>query len=89
MWKAFALRIIMGAAVGVLSIPAVIAQPRTDQPTEQAQCPADHDRLADILKKSVKQSGGPTNGGFDNNEWAVIVNQARLGVCNCVQWQES
>lgn len=25
------------------------------------------------LKSSVKPSGGPSNGGFDNNEWAVLV----------------
>jgi uncharacterized protein GlcG (DUF336 family) len=38
-------------------------------------CPIDHDRLADVLKKSVKPGGGPTNGGFDNNEWAAVVNR--------------
>jgi uncharacterized protein GlcG (DUF336 family) len=27
----------------------------------------------DALKKSVKASGGPSNGGFDNNEWASVV----------------
>jgi uncharacterized protein GlcG (DUF336 family) len=38
-------------------------------------CPVDHDRLADILKKSVKPGGGPSNGGLDNNEWAAVVNR--------------
>lgn len=38
-------------------------------------CPVDHDRLADILKKSVKPAGGPSNGGLDNNEWVAVVNR--------------
>ncbi|HZZ60135.1 MAG TPA: heme-binding protein [Roseiarcus sp.] len=38
-----------------------------------ADCPADHDKLEKALKSSVKPSGGPSNGGFDNNEWAVLV----------------
>ncbi|WP_050400773.1 heme-binding protein [Bradyrhizobium embrapense] len=40
-----------------------------------ASCPVDHDHLADILKKSVKPSGGPSNGGLDNHEWAAVVNR--------------
>jgi uncharacterized protein GlcG (DUF336 family) len=36
-------------------------------------CPASHDQLTKALKESVKASGGPGNGGFDNNEWAAIV----------------
>ncbi|NOJ38417.1 GlcG/HbpS family heme-binding protein [Bradyrhizobium australiense] len=38
-------------------------------------CPVDHARLADILKKSVRPAGGPSNGGLDNNEWAAVVNR--------------
>ena len=38
-----------------------------------ADCPADHDKLEKALKASVKPSGGPTNGGLDNNEWAALV----------------
>ena len=38
-----------------------------------ADCPADHDKLEKALKGSVKPSGGPSNGGFDNNEWGVLV----------------
>jgi uncharacterized protein GlcG (DUF336 family) len=48
------------------SSPAADAKP---------SCPIDHDRLADALKKSVKPSGGPSNGGFDNNEWSAVVNR--------------
>jgi uncharacterized protein GlcG (DUF336 family) len=38
-------------------------------------CPVTHDQLVQALKKSVKPSGGPTNGGFDNNEWAAVANR--------------
>lgn len=38
-----------------------------------ADCPVDHDKLAAALKGSVKASGGPANGGFDNHEWASVV----------------
>ena len=38
-----------------------------------ADCPADHDKLEKALKASVKPSGGPSNGGLDNNEWAALV----------------
>jgi uncharacterized protein GlcG (DUF336 family) len=45
------------------------------QTPSRPSCPVDHDRLADFLKKSVKPSGGPSNGGLDNNEWAAVVNR--------------
>jgi uncharacterized protein GlcG (DUF336 family) len=38
-----------------------------------ADCPADHAKLEKALKASVKPSGGPSNGGLDNNEWAALV----------------
>jgi uncharacterized protein GlcG (DUF336 family) len=37
------------------------------------KCPATHDQLTNALKANVKASGGPTNGGLDNNEWAAVV----------------
>ena len=45
-----------------------------------ADCPVDHDKLTDILKKSVKPAGGPSNGGFDNNEWVAVVDRSGI-VC--------
>ncbi|MBW0004942.1 MAG: heme-binding protein [Hyphomicrobiales bacterium] len=42
---------------------------------ERVACPVPHEALEDALKKSVKPAGGPSNGGFDNNEWAAIVNR--------------
>jgi Haem-degrading len=38
-----------------------------------ADCPADHAKLLQALRASVKPSGGPSNGGLDNNEWAALV----------------
>jgi uncharacterized protein GlcG (DUF336 family) len=52
---------------------ALIAQDQATNPG--VSCPVDHDHLADILKKSVKPGGGPSNGGLDNNEWAAVVNR--------------
>lgn len=48
-----------------------------------ADCPVDHGKLTAALKASVKASGGPANGGFENHEWASVV--ARDGaVCAVV-----
>lgn len=43
-----------------------------------AKCPVDQGKLVQALKGSVKASGGPSNGGLDNNMWAAVV--ARDGV---------
>ena len=48
--------------------------------TSYAQCPVDHDRLLNALKDSVKPTGGVSNGGFDTNEWAAVVDRSGL-VC--------
>jgi uncharacterized protein GlcG (DUF336 family) len=45
------------------------------QAPSAASCPTDYGHLADVLKKSVKPGGGPSNGGFDNNEWGAVVNR--------------
>ncbi|MBV8755209.1 MAG: heme-binding protein [Hyphomicrobiales bacterium] len=49
---------------------AVAALP---QESRAANCPATHDQLTQALRASVKPSGGPSNGGLDNNEWAALV----------------
>lgn len=36
-------------------------------------CAVDFGKLTQALKSSVKPSGGPSNGGLDNNEWAAVV----------------
>lgn len=43
-----------------------------------AKCPVNEDQLVKALKTSVQPSGGPSNGGLDNNMWAAVV--ARDGV---------
>src|SRR4051812_50112322 len=73
----------------VSGIIALIAALSVSQAAAQAppSCPVEHGRLADILKKSVKPSGGPSNGGLDNNEWAAVVN--RQGVVCAVAYSGS
>lgn len=57
-----------------LSLCAVLgALAATMQPAGAAECLVGADKLKDALKANVKASGGPSNGGFDNNEWAVII----------------
>lgn len=36
-------------------------------------CPIDQAKLQQALKASVKPSGGPSNGGLDNNMWGAVV----------------
>jgi uncharacterized protein GlcG (DUF336 family) len=38
-----------------------------------ADCPVDHDKLANALKQSNKAAGGPGNGGYDTHQWAAVV----------------
>jgi uncharacterized protein GlcG (DUF336 family) len=52
-------------------LAASILLPRAAHAT--APCPVGHDQLVQALKASVEPSGGPGNGGFDNNEWAAVV----------------
>jgi uncharacterized protein GlcG (DUF336 family) len=56
-------------------LATLAASPIAAQTPSSPSCPVEHNRLADILKKSVKPSGGPSNGGLDNNEWAAVVNR--------------
>ena len=47
-----------------------------------AHFPVDRGALLKALKASVKPSGGPSNGGLDNNMWAAVVD--RQGVVRAV-----
>jgi hypothetical protein len=40
---------------------------------QAANCIISHTQLTKALKASVKPAGGPSNGGFDNNEWAAVI----------------
>src|ERR1700751_4720617 len=79
------------AAMTAVILAAMFATPEgsfaQDQPRPGMSCPVDHDQLADILKKSVKPGGGPSNGGLDNNEWAAVVN--RQGVVCAIAYSGS
>src|SRR3954453_2631461 len=48
-----------------------------------ADCPADPPKLREALRSSVKPSGGPANGGFENHEWAALVGRDGI-VCAVV-----
>src|SRR3954452_11323137 len=73
--------IISSAIVALFALLGTSPSPAQDPTNAGAtSCPVDHDRLADILKKSVKPGGGPSNGGLDNHEWAAVVNRDGL-VC--------
>lgn len=39
------------------------------------KCPVTREQLLQALKASVKPTGGPGNGGLDNNEWAAVVSR--------------
>src|SRR4051812_24196582 len=56
-----------------LSLGAAVLPPR--DAGASAPCPTSHDQLVRALKASVKASGGPGNGGFDNHEWAAAVSR--------------
>src|ERR1700743_14958 len=55
----------MAIGVGVFVASANVAH--------AAGCPIDHTKLTQALKASVKPSGGPSNGGLDNNMWGAVV----------------
>jgi uncharacterized protein GlcG (DUF336 family) len=59
-------KLIVGALLVSASVPALAAP----------SCPVGHDKLLAALKESVKPTGGPTNGGLDNNEWAAVVDRS-------------
>ena len=75
----FGIRRVVGAAVAIVVGSGVSAR--------AADCPVDHGQLAQALRASVKASGGPSNGGFENHEWASVV--ARDGTVCAVAFSGS
>jgi uncharacterized protein GlcG (DUF336 family) len=67
----------MDSLVSTLKLATIAAAVTIGLGTAAAaqNCPVSHDQLTKALKGSVKASGGPSNGGFDNNEWAVVVDR--------------
>jgi uncharacterized protein GlcG (DUF336 family) len=62
-------------SLGMLVCAAMAAVPVLAAAQEQGICPVRYDQLVQVLKASVKASGGPSNGGLDNNEWAAVVDR--------------
>jgi uncharacterized protein GlcG (DUF336 family) len=56
-------RLVLAALLAVLSTPASAGAP----------CPVGEAQLLQALRASVKLSGGPSNGGLDNNMWGAVV----------------
>ena len=61
-------------AVASLAAAAVVGGSFPAQ-AQKTQCPVKHGKLVQMLKQSVKASGGPANGGLPVNEWAAVVNR--------------
>ncbi len=59
---------VAAVVIGLGSMPAIAF----------AKCDAlpNHSDLTDALKSSVQPSGGSSNGGFDLNMWATVINRA-------------
>jgi uncharacterized protein GlcG (DUF336 family) len=67
-------------SAAAIVVAASVTLPISAYAQQAADCPIKHDQLVDVLKRSVKASGGPDEGGLPVNEWAAVVN--RLGdVC--------
>jgi uncharacterized protein GlcG (DUF336 family) len=70
-----------GKRCGVMSVAVIagwfivgsIGSAATAVAADTQNCPVSYDQLTKALKESVKASGGPANGGFDNNEWGAAV----------------
>jgi uncharacterized protein GlcG (DUF336 family) len=54
-------------------IGAVVSMASFTAANAAAPCPVDEAKLVQALKASVKPSGGPSNGGLDNNMWGAVV----------------
>jgi uncharacterized protein GlcG (DUF336 family) len=53
----------------------VLASAKAAPSEAAAKCPVNYDLLTKALKANVKASGGPSNGGLDNNMWAAVVSR--------------
>jgi uncharacterized protein GlcG (DUF336 family) len=73
--KALLRLLILCWVANACAAPAKQRQPPSKQEQQTSSCPTGSDALTVSLQKSVAASGGPSNGGFDNNEWAVVVDR--------------
>ena len=65
--------VMRGSSLAASAAFLLVAVAVLPQESQAANCPATHDQLTQALRASVKPSGGPSNGGLDNNEWAALV----------------
>lgn len=56
-----------------LPVWAMLAMAGAVNAQTSGTCPVDEAKLTTMLKMSVKPSGGPSNGGLDNNMWGAVV----------------
>jgi uncharacterized protein GlcG (DUF336 family) len=55
------------AGTSILAETAIAAPP--------SSCPVSEEAFAKVLKAAVKPSGGPSNGGLDNNMWGAVISR--------------
>jgi len=66
--------LLLAGTVLASSMSAGLAQAQQPAPAGVV-CPVTQENLVSALHQAVNPAGGPTNGGFDNNEWAAVVNR--------------
>lgn len=64
---------IISKVSGVALMATVSAALTVSAAHAASDCAVDHTKLTQALKASVKPSGGPSNGGMDNNMWGAVV----------------
>src|SRR5437764_1497548 len=64
-----------GSRSFAVSLLILLATSITPAVAAGAHCPVTYETLLKALQASLKPSGGPSNGGLDNNEWAAVVAQ--------------
>jgi uncharacterized protein GlcG (DUF336 family) len=72
---------------GLSAVLLVLLAPQVPFAAGAAPCPVTHDQLTKAIRASVKPTGGPSNGGLDNNEWTAVV--ARDGTVCAVTFSGS
>ena len=58
---------------GVSAVLLAFLVPQVPVPAGGTPCLVTHDQLPKAIRASVQPTGGPSNGGLDNNEWAAAV----------------
>jgi uncharacterized protein GlcG (DUF336 family) len=67
----------------VASVEKIQATPPTPKEPPMPSQPIDFETLRNALRRNVKASGGPSNGGLDNHMWAAVVNRDGVVLAVC------